>query len=419
MKFEILNLDLRFEILNFKFELTFMGAPNSKIERVSLLKSGIALFTLFAAFITSPPLWAVQYADNPGGDQPDYSFTLGDALYPTRLENITPNIDAKAPVAVLDNGYSRETMLFIGLYLPVRMIKETEFSTHNSSILLFIIPSGGLSYLNDPEGFRIRLNRFVEEGGILLVFAQRFGRDYALAPAPEDEPVQGYGWLEDQSSIAHSSILTMQHPVVAGLATSKPHVNIDGFFMSFPRNARPVLRNAINGQPVMLIYRHGKGNVLASALFTDWAYLHTRATWDEVAIFSHFLRWGGFTLSPSAPKKMSGSSAKGSVLPTALPPLGFSIQSDNEIYMAGSTATFAIHLWNNGSRKRKIKVYLDGIGHNVELSPHGSAQINHSTSVYSSRRLWVYFYDEEGIFLQTLRKGYTVVYPVSEADEGG
>lgn len=366
----------------------------------------VSLFTIFIPLVSS----FARYSDNPGADQPDESFMLGDALYPTTLENALPNTDVKSKVAVLDNGYSREAILFLGLYLPVRVVKEKEFSSQASSISLFIIPSGSLSELKDPDGFRASLSKFAEDGGTLFVFSQRYGKEYAILPFSGGDSIKGYGWLEDQSSLRQSSIMTMRHTSVSGLTSSRPNLNIDGFFTSFPRNGKPILRNNISGQPVMLIYRYGKGNIIASTLFTDWAYMHGRATWDEVALFSGILRWTGLTLASTAPKT-TDDVHKGPVLPAPLPAIGFSVQSDNEMYMAGSIASFTVRLWNNEDKKRTIKVYLDATGHKVELLPHGSGQFTYSIQVYSSRRLWVYFYDEKEIFLQTLKKGYTVVYP--------
>lgn len=375
------------------------------------LKPVIVIFTLFIGLITATPSFAIEYADNPAGDQPDESLLLGDAIFPLRVENISPNIDAKSKVAVLDNGYAREAVLFLGLFLPVRTVAEKDIPSQAPSISLFIIPSGGLSYLVDHERFRMAMNKFVEDGGTLFVFSQRFGREYSILPHPSGENILGYGWLEDQSSLSNSVLLAMRHPVVDGFTTSRPHLNIDGFFTSFPGKDKPVLRNSINGQAIMLIYRHGKGSVIATTLFTDWAYIHTSITWDEVALFSRLLKWAGLSLIQAAPKVPEARAAP--VSPVASPAIGFSIQSDNEIYMAGSTATFTINLWNNEDKKRTISVYYDGKGHDVQLLPHGSAWLTYSISVYSTRRLWVYFYDEKKIFLQTLKKGYTVVYPAS------
>ncbi|MBI5096171.1 MAG: hypothetical protein HZB32_00715 [Nitrospirae bacterium] len=373
-----------------------------------------ALFFFGIALMPAIPSSAsVSDTGNPGGDEPDESAFLGDALYPTKLEEISPRIDAKSKVAVLDNGYGREAALFFGLYLPVRVVQEADLPAQSSSISLLIIPSGGLSPLNDPERFRMALGRFVEEGGMLFIFSQRFGKDYALFPLSPGDSIQGYGWLEGQSSLPRSATLAMRHPAVAGLTASRSNLNIDGAFTVYPRNGKPLLRNSVSGQPVMLAYKYGRGSVIASALFTDWAYPHLRATWDEIALFSKLLKWAGLFLSPSAPKRQDRLFSA-PLLPEALPVMGFSVQSDHEVYEAGETATFSINLWNYEDRKRTLHVFYDGTGHEVQLPPHGFAQLTHSVPVYSTRRLWVYFHDEHEIFLQTLKKGYTVVYPVNE-----
>ena len=375
----------------------------------------VALFflgiILFLPAVPSPA--AVSDTGNPGGDESDESAFLGDALYPTKLEEISPRIDAKSKIAVLDNGYGREAALFFGLYLPVRVIQEADLLAQSSSISLLIVPSGGLSSLHDPERFRMALGRFVEEGGMLFIFSQRFGKDYALFPLSPGDSIRGYGWLEGQSSLPRSAALAMRHPAFAGLMASRPNLNIDGVFTAYPRNGKPLLRNSVSGQPVMLAYKYGRGSVIASTLFTDWAYLHLRATWDEITLFSKLLKWAGLSLSPSAPKRPDRPRSA-PVLPEALPAMGFSLQSDHEVYEAGETATFSINLWNYEDRKRTIHVFYDGTGHEVQLPPHGFVQLTHSAPVYSTRRLWVYFHDEQEIFLQTLKKGYTVVYLANE-----
>src|SRR3989304_7094411 len=97
-----------------------------------------------------------------------------------------------------------------------------------------------------------------------------------------------------------------------------------------PRNGKPLLRNRVSGQPVMLAYKYGRGSVIASTLFTDWAYLHLRATWDEVELFSKLLKWAGLSLSPSAPRRQD-KLLSAPVLPEALPAMGFSLQYDHEV----------------------------------------------------------------------------------------
>ncbi|MDD5434301.1 MAG: hypothetical protein PH343_02605 [Nitrospira sp.] len=373
----------------------------------------VSLIILCTVYTLIPAHYSyASVLDNPGGDETDETFKLGDALYPARLEEILPNFNTGSKVAILDSGFSREAALFMGLYLPVKVVSEKDFIATPSSISLLVIPTGGLSSLKEPERVKTALNRFVEDGGNLFVFCQRLGKDYSLLPVPSGESLKGYGWLEDQSSVENSAILFQDSTIVSGIGSSKPHINIDGFFTVYPRSSKIAINKRVNGQPVFLLYKSGKGNVMASTFFTDWAYMHLRSTWDEISIFNGMLKLSGIAVTVPALKR-PGQSGHNPFSAAKLPPLGFSVQSDNEIYNLGEKAVFTIIIWNNEDKRRTIEVYYDQKGQKVMLNPHTSSQITYSMPVFSTRRLWVYFYDENEIFLQTLKRGYIVVYPES------
>ncbi|OHE60447.1 MAG: hypothetical protein A2Z47_12510 [Thermodesulfovibrio sp. RBG_19FT_COMBO_42_12] len=376
-----------------------------------MFKRIILIFIAITVFaVSSSSLAQLRENDNPGADQPDDSALLGDDLFPTNLENITLKINKDSGIAILDSGYSRHAGMFFGMFLPVRMIAENEVHDISSAIRLLIIPSGGITSIEDREKIRVVLKNYVKEGGTLLVFSQRVGSDYSILPVPDGKPLTSSGWIEDQSTLSSSSILSMMHPIVSRLTSSTLNFNIDGSIESFPDRSKPLLRNRVSGQPVMIVYKYGKGTVIATALFTDWAYMHQRATWDEINLFTGLIKWTGLTPEELSTQNnpITGSKAP---MPVSLPPLGFSLQSDNEIYLAGDKADFTIRLWNNENRARRIKIYYDGKGEFRELLPKGSTKLSYSFPVYSARRLWVYFYDENEIFLQTIRRGYSVVYP--------
>src|SRR4030066_9405 len=376
-----------------------------------MFKRIILIFIAITVFAVSSSSFAqLRENDNPGADQPDDSALLGDDLFPTNLENITLKINKDSGIAILDSGYSRHAGMFFGMFLPVRMIAENEVHDISSAIRLLIIPSGGITSIEDREKIRVVLKNYVKEGGTLLVFSQRVGSDYSILPVPDGKPLTSSGWIEDQSTLSSSSILSMMHPIVSRLTSSTLNFNIDGSIESFPDRSKPLLRNRVSGQPVMIVYKYGKGTVIATALFTDWAYMHQRATWDEINLFTGIIKWTGLTPEELSTQNnpITGSKAP---MPVSLPPLGFSLQSDNEIYLAGDKADFTIRLWNNENRTRRIKIYYDGKGEFRELIPKGSTKLSYSFPVYSARRLWVYFYDENEIFLQTIRRGYSVVYP--------
>src|SRR3989337_4528480 len=85
------------------------------------------------------------------------------------------------------------------------------------------------------------------------------------------------------------------HRILSRLTSSTLNINIDGSIEAFPDRSKPILRNRVSGQPVMIVYKYGKGTVIATALFTDWAYMHQRATWDEINLFSGLIKWTGLT----------------------------------------------------------------------------------------------------------------------------
>ncbi len=372
---------------------------------IYLMLAAVAIFILAV-----PSLSQLRDNNNPGADQPDDSALLGDDLYPTNLESITQNINSDSGLAILESGYSRYAGLFFGLFLPVRMISESELPDNKSAIRLLVIPSGGVTSLADRDKFSVYLKNYVKEGGTLLVLSQKTGSDYSILPYPDKKALAAYGWLEVQSKLSSSSILTMIHPILSSLTSSDLNLNIDGSIESFPDISKPLLRNKISGQPVMIVYKYGKGAVIVTALFTDWAYMHQRATWDEINLFTGLIKWAGLTPVELSTRKNTLSAQKAPD-PVQLPPLGFSIKSDNEIYMAGDTANFTIKVWNYENRARKIKIYYDGKGAIRDLSAKGSTELSYNFQVYSARRLWVYFYDENELFLQTLLRGYSVVYP--------
>ena len=377
-----------------------------------ILKRIILIFIAISVFAISASTFAqLRENDNPGADQPDDSALLGDDLYPTNFENIALKINKDSSIAILDTGYSRHAGMFFGMFLPVRMITENEVPDTSSAIRLLVIPSGGVALIEKKEKFRAVLKNYVQEGGTLLLFSQRVGSDYSILPVPDGKPLTAYGWLEDQSTLSSSSILSGMHPILSRLTSSTLNINIDGSIEAFPDRSKPILRNRVSGQPVMIVYKYGKGTVIATALFTDWAYMHQRATWDEINLFTGLIKWTtGLTPGELSTQNnlITGSKAP---IPVTLPPLGFSVQSDNEIYLAGDNADFKIRVWNYENRARRIKIYYDGKGEFIELLPKGSVKLSYSFPVYSARRLWVYFYDENEIFLQTMRRGYSVVYP--------
>jgi len=370
---------------------------------------------MFIFFLTfSPAIRShIDYFNkgNPGSDQPDRSYLLGEEIFKAPIGMQKLHEDHKAKIAILDRGFSREARYFIGLFAPIRTISTTNFSLNTSTALL-VIPSGGFQEAIREDIIK-RLVEYVSKGGNILIFAQRHGKDYTILPHYPEEKISAYGWLESQSALSRSVEIGMIHPCIEGLGKSRLNINIDGLFIEYPGRAKAVLRDRRSGQPVLLVWRYGKGNVIATTLFTDWAYLHGRTTWDEIIIFSNLLKWLRIPLLSSAPHIKNHLSKK-EISPPPLPPLGFSVHSEREVYRVGSKARCIIHIWNYGDRERTIRVYYEKKGYTAHVPARGHVTLTGFVSLFSSRRIWIYFYDEKNSFLQTIRKGFTVVYPRSK-----
>ncbi len=369
-------------------------------------------FLFIILFTASPSIGSYVDTGNPGSDQPDRSYLLGKEIFKAPIGKVKPHKLPDARVAIVDRGFSREAQYFLGLFTPIRIVSMSDLSSNLSSIDLLVIPSGGLhGIINKDMGKR--LAEYISRGGNILIFAQMHGKDYSILPHYPKEKISAYGWLESQSALAQSSTIGMLHPCIEGIGKSRLNINIDGLFIKYPGRGKVVLRDTRSGQPVLLIWRYGRGNVIATALFTDWAYLHGRTTWDEIIIFCNLLKWVRIPLLQSAPDIKDRLSTN-VVSPVPLPPLGFSVHSEQEVYKVGSKARCIIHVWNYGDKTRTIKIYYEKEGYTTKIPAHGHAVHTGLVSLYSSRRIWIYFYDEKNSFLQTVRKGFTVIYPESK-----
>jgi hypothetical protein len=363
----------------------------------SLLGMGSGLDAVHAETVEDQ----VFFSSNPGGDRPDDSYKYLDSLYPTDFDNLSLQEDPSSPVAILKTGYWKAAKAMTGLHTPVSLFAG---GTPSRQTGLLVIPSGALSETGDGTVSEDALAGYVRQGGILLVMTQPRGEDFQRLPVERDsDPLRGYGWLEDQSAFYPSAYPVSGWKPLSGLTGRSNHLNVDGFFTSLPKRAVVLLRHAVNGQPVLIYYRYGKGGVFASTFFTDWAYLHQRAAREEIDFF-------GKMLSDALSPERREEAARGDEGRSNLPPLTYAVLSDHEIYTLGSTATFTIMTWNNTSRERWVNVYYEQRGHKIRLLPQRSTQITYTTKIHSSHRLWVYFHDENGRFLETLTRGVQVLF---------
>ena len=64
-------------------------------------------------------------------------------------------------------------------------------------------------------------------------------------------------------------------PPFTSLTGTYADVNVDGYFTKWPDSAKVLLSRTKNGMPAMVAYQFGKGTVIATSMYSDYAYLGT------------------------------------------------------------------------------------------------------------------------------------------------
>ncbi|MEW6609083.1 MAG: alpha/beta fold hydrolase, partial [bacterium] len=275
-------------------------------------------------------LSAIQYANgqNIVTDHPDESYDISDPRYPTPAK-----IDSEAEVGVYLNGFVDGVAHLLGRFKePVWFIdrdfeplpteikekgrkKEMEknikrilsFSPYSPSLLtknerlkpelqrklqdfkVLVIPSYGLSGVDTSEILEWRLRKYVEEGGVVVCFTQKYGYEFEFLPGT----VTGYGANEDQSCWKNAGYIDEYHPIMAGQDSANLDANADGYFTQWG-DAKIILRRVKNQQPMLIMYKYGKGYVVACTLYTDWGYGHSHWSTDETNLIRDLITWAKF-----------------------------------------------------------------------------------------------------------------------------
>jgi 5-hydroxyisourate hydrolase-like protein (transthyretin family) len=188
--------------------------------------------------------------------------------------------------AVLAGGYARGVAALLGAAgEPATLVQPTDPVEILSRFRLLIIPTGALSDWSMSEPFRRTMEAYVSGGGTILAFAQQLGKEYAILPSGKESPVAGYGFAEDQSCQYASSQITAPVGAFSSMTKPTPDFNVDGFFLNYPPKSAVWLSRTKNDQPCMISYPHGKGRVVLSALYMDWAAGNHQGTQDERLFF--------------------------------------------------------------------------------------------------------------------------------------
>lgn len=135
-----------------------------------------------------------------------------------------------------------------------------------------VIPAGGLHAIAGSPEAREWLEAYVDGGGLLVVFTQAFGEEWAALPGGQ---VAGVGYEEDQRCQHASVEAAARSDWLVWMGLDRPDIQVDGAFTAWPENADVLLlrtRGRYAGHPAMIEYPYGEGTVLATVAYGDWAW---------------------------------------------------------------------------------------------------------------------------------------------------
>ncbi|MEW6096354.1 MAG: hypothetical protein AB1567_07505 [bacterium] len=164
--------------------------------------------------------------------------------------------------------------------------KKSKLQRELQDFKVLIIPSYGLSGVDTSAILEWRLRKYVEEGGVVVCLTQKYGDEFEFLPGT----VTGYGANEDQSCWQNAGYIDEYHPIMAGQDSANLDANADGYFTQWG-DAKVILRRVKNQQPMLIMYKYGKGYVVACTLYTDWGYGHSHWSTDETNLIRDLITW--------------------------------------------------------------------------------------------------------------------------------
>ncbi|MBI4652330.1 hypothetical protein HY745_13860, partial [Candidatus Desantisbacteria bacterium] len=246
-----------------------------------------------AAYSAEIPYWEglrdrCRNVLNLGNDWCDEQFAVNDPIIPE------PLYYSQLPdAAILDNGASEQMQSLLSTFRYGNIL--TDITTTPQELFSYskvcVIPTGGLVGNDSSPQFKALLEQYVSAGGFIVVMATQHNSDLSCIPVPEGESLNGYMWREDMSCTANSIEIQDWHNILSGQSKNILSEPVDGYFTSWPKDAKILLRRSKNGQPCMLLYKYGSGWVLATTIYTDYGYSVGQASTSGKALLRNIITW--------------------------------------------------------------------------------------------------------------------------------
>ncbi len=224
----------------------------------------------------------ISYRYTPRPDETNDISTLS-SFPPTGLPSGIPK------ALILDTGLSEGISNILNkLKEPYNLSNLESLPNVINNYPILIIPSAGLYGIEKSIFFKSLLSNYVENGGTIICFTQQRGYEFSSLPGGR---LSGYGWIEDQACHNNAAYIDNYHSVFSGQSKTNLDCNVDGFFTQYPDNAKILLKRVKNQYPAVVMYSYGSGTVIASTLYSDWAYEDNQWTQDEMDLIRDMLSW--------------------------------------------------------------------------------------------------------------------------------
>lgn len=231
----------------------------------------------------------LKVTKNPKSDNssnPDESLDVFD---PSLTGNKATRFGA-AKVAIYKSGYAVELSDLLATFGEAAdFIPPENFSpAYASTYPILIIPSAGLANQTNSANLRGKLTEYVENGGNLIVMTQPTDECYQLLP----DKVESLGYFQDKACYYSTAGIKKYTPALAGQPNTTIDGTADGVIISWPDNAETWLYRLKNNFPALISYQYGKGRVVVSNYYSDYAHGHSQLNQDEKALMRDLLSWG-------------------------------------------------------------------------------------------------------------------------------
>ncbi|MEM8856804.1 MAG: PQQ-binding-like beta-propeller repeat protein [Chloroflexota bacterium] len=211
------------------------------------------------------------------------------ALLAEKWETIEAQLDLleASRANVLANGYYQQMSDMLNVYgIPNRFVTP-DFSPDAIKDSLLVIPTAGLYGLTGDSTFAARLERFVDQGGTLLVMSQPEDDGFDLLPGSWNS----VGYQNDQSCWVAAMTPTAEHPMLSSIDAATVKANVDGYLTSWPTTAEALLRRTKNNQGAFVLDQVGDGHMIVTNMYDDWGRTVGQSSNQVRNLFRDVARW--------------------------------------------------------------------------------------------------------------------------------